>query len=1013
MELAILEQQIPKTEMKAFATFRLDVADQSLWRDDRRVPLTPKAFAVLQYLVDRAGRLVTQKELLEALWPDTFVQPEVLKSQIQDVRAALGDRAKDPLYIETISRRGYRFIATVSNAAIVGSVEAKLDISGLVGRGDDLAELWRCLDRADGSERQVVFVTGEQGMGKTTLVDAFLDKANAKGIAFARGQCLEGYGVVKEPYYPVLEALGQLARSADGAAFAQVLETQAPTWLIQLPALVKPEHRNILQRELLGATRERMIRELCEALESLTKNRALILLFEDLHWADLSTVDLIAAIAHRRFPAKLLLIGTYRPVDLVLSQHPLKQASHSLKSHRLAKEIALLPLVETEVEEYLSQHGRSQASGDASEVQNLAQWIRKQSEGNPLFMVNIIEHLVNLGHIMLKDSVWKITVPLDQIEISIPETLRQMIEIQVERLSPQEQLTLEAASVHRSVFSAAVTAAVLEVGVESVEDICQKLAQQHHMIRAATPERLPDGTLSQCYEFVHAAYRHVFYNRLTHARRAKLHQRIGETVETIYAGALNEIGAELAGHFEECAVWPKAVSHLWLAIQNAWRRLAYREAVSAIEHGLELTEKLAYSDRITWELRLREKYAVLAHALYEPSRALPILETLSARAAHYGKAEIEGNALIMQMVMRVCGDAAACVPLLERLRSLTPEDKSPLKICTFGWNAQFAHEHKMYLDQVRLSGNPAAIATQQMDHCYVEWLSSQYALSRKHAQECLPTLLESGQVLRFLLGRELVAVNHIFLGDWGSALDVLDEAIENADKNAAPHRLAMPLLFKAWLHQIAMDYDGALEMCSAALPSLTDPNTLDRRYFGLRVAASAELGQARYEAAIQQLLDLRTKMQERPVLMTWYWTMNLQLDLVDGHLALGEIAKARIEATRALELALATAERTWQGLAWETSARVAVAAGEESRMRSDIASGIEAINGFDVPLAAWRVHRTAARIAHLDGNFELENKHRTSGSEIALSLAKSLDGRPRLREIFLASAAVSELLQQR
>src|SRR5215469_3771743 len=81
--------------MKLFPPFRLDIADQSLWRDDKRVPLTPKAFAVLQYLVDHAGRLVTQNELLEALWPDTFVQPEVLKSQILDVRAALGDRPKD------------------------------------------------------------------------------------------------------------------------------------------------------------------------------------------------------------------------------------------------------------------------------------------------------------------------------------------------------------------------------------------------------------------------------------------------------------------------------------------------------------------------------------------------------------------------------------------------------------------------------------------------------------------------------------------------------------------------------------------------------------------------------------------------------------------------------------------------------------------------------------------------------------------------------------------------------
>src|SRR5215469_3600295 len=140
--------------MKLFPPFRLDIADQSLWRDDKRVPLTPKAFAVLHYLVDRAGRLVTQNELLEALWPDTFVQPEVLKSQILDVRTALGDRPKDPLFIETVPRRGYRFIAPVREASRAEPSPRESDPRKLVGRGPALAELGGCLRRASAGERQ-------------------------------------------------------------------------------------------------------------------------------------------------------------------------------------------------------------------------------------------------------------------------------------------------------------------------------------------------------------------------------------------------------------------------------------------------------------------------------------------------------------------------------------------------------------------------------------------------------------------------------------------------------------------------------------------------------------------------------------------------------------------------------------------------------------------------------------------------------------------------------------------
>src|ERR1700674_4992791 len=112
--------------MKEFPPFRLDTANQCLWRTDagneERIRITPKAFAVLRYLVEHAGRLITQEELLNALWPDTFVQPEVLKTHILDVRSALGDSAKNSRFIETLPRRGYRFIAPVNDPM----AEAKL-----------------------------------------------------------------------------------------------------------------------------------------------------------------------------------------------------------------------------------------------------------------------------------------------------------------------------------------------------------------------------------------------------------------------------------------------------------------------------------------------------------------------------------------------------------------------------------------------------------------------------------------------------------------------------------------------------------------------------------------------------------------------------------------------------------------------------------------------------------------------------------------------------------------------
>src|SRR2546421_5356510 len=260
--------------MKEFPPFRLDTGNQCLWRrsdtgDDERILLTPTAFAVLECLVDRAGRLVTQDELLQAVWRDTYLQPEVLKRHIFEIRSVLGDQPKKPLFIETLPRRGYRFIAPVREYASPVHAQPPKPAQGrLVGRGQVLDELRGYLQNTLNGERQIIFITGEPGIGKTSVVDEFEHQAAAKiPIRISRGQCVEGYGG-KEAYYPMLEALGKLCRRFDGDSIVQTLATEAPTWLVQFPALVKHNQREMLQREILGATRDRMLREIGEALET-------------------------------------------------------------------------------------------------------------------------------------------------------------------------------------------------------------------------------------------------------------------------------------------------------------------------------------------------------------------------------------------------------------------------------------------------------------------------------------------------------------------------------------------------------------------------------------------------------------------------------------------------------------------------------------------------------------------------------------------------------------------------
>jgi predicted ATPase/DNA-binding winged helix-turn-helix (wHTH) protein len=600
--------------MKEFSPFRLDPVNQCLWRQEEdgqseEIPLKPTAFAILRYLVDHVGRLVTTEELLDAVWPNIFVQPEVLKRHIFDIRRALDDEPKTPRFVQTLPRRGYQFVAPVRDAtaaAASAAADAPAQIK-LVGRERTLSELQRWLGKAVVGQSQVGFVVGEPGIGKTSLMDEFqrqvLGRHVGTGLPIraARGQCAEGYAG-KEAYYPVLEALGNLCRSPGGESLVQILAAQAPTWLAQFPSLIKREQRDILQREIPWATRDGMLREVVAALETFTSESPLLLVLEDLHWADHSTVDFISVIARVRRAVKLLLIGTYRPTNIAPSEHPLRAVKEDLLAHQLCHELALQPLGEAEIEAYFVQ-----GSPESKLPKGFAGLVHRHSEGNPLFMVAIIDHLTDKGFVSRQHGDWSLNVPIDEIDLEVPESLGGMIEAQIERLSPAERTTLEAASVCGVLFAANVTAAATAIDDEQVEDLCDELSRRQHIIRRAGIHQLPNGKVSPSFEFLHALYREVFYHRQAPARRMRSHLRIGQRLEELYARNEIEVAAELAQHFEDASHWPGALKYLCLAADSAKRRYANDEATAILQHASGLLNKLGEPDRITYEIEILQR----------------------------------------------------------------------------------------------------------------------------------------------------------------------------------------------------------------------------------------------------------------------------------------------------------------------------------------------------------------------------------------------------------------------
>jgi predicted ATPase len=626
---------MPSAPQLLFEPFRLDVANVCLWREQQQIALRPKVFDVLAYLVTHAGQLVTKDALLTEVWPETAVSDTVLKACIGQLRKALGETAEAPQFIATVHRRGYRFIAPVH--AVASPSETTTTASPalprasappplLVEREAVLHQLRARLADAEQGRRQVVLVTGEPGVGKTAVVEAFTTEvALRSGMRVAWGQCVDHYGA-GEAYRPVLEALGHLCQGAQGAPTVAVLRQQAPTWLVQMPWLLRPADRDVLHHELGGATRERMLRELAVAVDTLTTETPLVLVLEDLHWSDHATLDVVTVLAQRREPAQLLLLGTYRPVEAIIRDHPLRAVAHDLQLHGYCTAVQLGPLSSVAVRDYLAVRFPGCAF-PAGVVQQLYQ----RTDGHPLFLVNVIEHLVAQGRLVEQAGQWEFAGSIADIEIGIPESLRQMLSQQLDRLTVEEQQVIETGSVHGAVFSAALVAAGLDADGAQIEAHCEGLVRQGHMLRSVRVVEWPDGTITTNYAFRHALYQQVAYQRVGVAHRVRLHRQLATRLEAAYGPQAVELAAELAWHFEQGRAYSRAIPYLQQAAATAVRRHAHHEAIDHLQRALALLQTLPDTPERTQQ-QLQVYVALGGPLMATKGQAAPEVEQTYTRA---------------------------------------------------------------------------------------------------------------------------------------------------------------------------------------------------------------------------------------------------------------------------------------------------------------------------------------------------------------------------------------------
>ena len=615
-----------------FDAFELDESNARLLRNGQAVPLAPKPFALLCELVRRQGALCTKQALLDKVWGHQFVSDSVLKTAISDLRTVLGDDPRNPRFIETASRRGYRFVAPVTamaaapaytaNAAVIDSAQT----SGFVGRESELARLHRAWDLARSGRRSVVWIVGEPGLGKTALIERFV--ANLGDVACARGQCVEHYGA-GEPYLPVLEAIAELCRS--DSTVPDLLRAVAPAWLMQLPWICAAEERETLRRELVGVGPERMLREMGELLNRVSERRPLLLVTEDLHWSDRATIQLVDYIARRRGSARLMWLSSFRLAEVVAREHPLHAVRRELRLHALCTEIVLDPFAETEVADCVATRSRSLARDE-----EFVRALHERTDGVPLFVAS-----------MLRDVMAQVESDVEAARVVasiVPDDVVNLIDHYAERLGPDQRQLLTAAAVCGAEFRIATIAEVLRRDAAAVEDTCEELARGRLWL-AASQSKGDSSHLGRRYAFSHALFRHVLYERTGPLARAELHGAVGQALESERAAGVPVTAVELAMHFERSPDRLRSLDYYVEAAEAALLHLSPAACMSHTERALTLLEgatlraQHAATELTLWTLRgvaafhllgvndgtldaFRQAYALLGRNPVHPMRGL-------------------------------------------------------------------------------------------------------------------------------------------------------------------------------------------------------------------------------------------------------------------------------------------------------------------------------------------------------------------------------------------------------
>jgi DNA-binding winged helix-turn-helix (wHTH) protein/tetratricopeptide (TPR) repeat protein len=872
-----------------FADNELDDEAHELRHAGQPVHVEPQVFGVLLHLLQERHRVVSKIELMDAVWPDRFVGESAVTSRIRDARRAVGDTGKDQAVIRTVHGHGYRLVADVVERGQVAPdvapgpavVPPRSERPAPVGRAAELDRLHAELDAALEGRRRLVFVSGAAGIGKSVLVDAFLEGVECSdGVRVARATCIEPRGPT-EAYLPIFDVLGELIGGDGGDAVVDALRRFAPLWLRQMPALVTAADADEIERRVFGATALRMQREIADVLEHLARDgAALVVVLEDLHWADHATLSLLDWMARRAASgsARLLVVGTLRPgwSDDGAGQVNDLVAELTLAGRASALELAPLDeaAVRRLVEEQLSWPGvPDEVAGE----------LHARSSGVPLVARELLRSWLDEGAIARNGGGW--TADLVRARsVPAPSGVQQLVSREVARLAPEDRDVLEVGSVAGFRFTAAAVAAGLDAPEEEVERRAAGLARRGllEVEGGGRGAETAGASPSAAFRFIHQLQQEVLYEGVLPGRRSRLHLTQARWLEADSGSGPDCHAAELASHYARGGDDAGAARYLLVAGEQAVDRSADRDAVEILLQAAEAVERMdAGPERARLELNIRLS---LGAALIRTQgwavdevessyrRALALCDELGDCQERF--LAVWGLASVQELRGHYPESEALMEAYVDESPTATPPETCELLACSNfhqGHYARALEYAETGLDRYRIDYH-SLLTTRYGEDPGVNcgawaavslWLMGRSDAAFAHLHHAVE--LAAHRTYSISTARTMGAILHQLRGDAAAAADWARLAVDVADDHGFSFRSAQARMIRGWAAGVAGDPAAGLAELEAGLAAYESTGAAMGRphYIGLRAELLLQSGRpddavAELEYALAQVPPGRT-----------------------------------------------------------------------------------------------------------------------------------------------------------